>query len=56
MSSGVQFEPEDAVALTWQNLVPVPGSSQAVEVRPENIDTLIRISGRDEPTGDRDVS
>ncbi|MGZ8397827.1 MAG: T9SS outer membrane translocon Sov/SprA [Gemmatimonadales bacterium] len=46
---GSQFELDDAVALTWQNLVPVPGSSQAVEVRPEDIDTLIQISGRDEP-------
>jgi motility/secretion related protein SprA len=40
------FLPEDAVALTWQNLVPVPGSTQPLEFRPQDIDTLIRISGR----------
>ncbi len=43
------FDPADAVALTWQNLVPVsPGSNQPVELRPEDIDTLIRFSGRSE--------
>jgi len=43
------FEPDDAVALTWQNLVPVvTGSNQPVELRPEDIDTLIRFSGRGE--------
>ena len=42
------FQREDAVALTWQNLVPVPGSNRALELRPENIDTLIRFSGRGE--------
>jgi hypothetical protein len=42
------FELDDAVALTWQNLVPVGNSNQALEVRPENIDTLIRIVGRAE--------
>jgi hypothetical protein len=42
------FQREDAVALTWQNLVPVPGSNQALELRPEDIDTLIRFSGRGE--------
>ncbi len=42
------FELDDAVALTWQNLVPVAGTNQALEVRPENIDTLIRIAGRGE--------
>jgi hypothetical protein len=46
---GAVFEPDDAVALTWQNLVPVAGGSQALELRPEDIDTLIRFSGR----GDR---
>jgi hypothetical protein len=42
------FDPEDAVALTWQNLVQVGQSNQALEIRPENIDTLIRIAGRGE--------
>lgn len=42
------FELDDAVALTWQNLVPVAGTNQALELRPENIDTLIRIAGRGE--------
>lgn len=40
------FQPDDAVALTWQNLVPAAGSNQALELRPQDIDTLIRISGR----------
>ncbi len=43
---GGAFDPEDAVALTWQNLVPVAGGGQALELRPEDIDTLIRFSGR----------
>jgi hypothetical protein len=42
------FQPDDAVALTWQNLIPVPGSTQPLELRPEDIDSLIRISGRGE--------
>ncbi|HEY3013428.1 MAG TPA: hypothetical protein VGJ36_11820, partial [Gemmatimonadales bacterium] len=42
------FQPEDAVALTWQNLVPNPGTSTPLELRPEDIDTLIRFSGRGE--------
>ncbi|HZI77535.1 MAG TPA: hypothetical protein VFD73_26545, partial [Gemmatimonadales bacterium] len=42
------FLPEDAVALTWQNLIPNPGTNQAVELRPEDIDSLIRFSGRTE--------
>ncbi|HYF39286.1 MAG TPA: cell surface protein SprA, partial [Gemmatimonadales bacterium] len=41
------FLAEDAVALTWQNLIPA-GTGQAFEVRPEDIDTLIRLSGRAE--------
>lgn len=45
---GGAFDPEDAVALTWQNLVPVSGSNQALQLRPEDIDTLIRFSGRGE--------
>lgn len=45
---GGLFDPEDAVALTWQNLVPISGTNQALELRPEDIDTLIRFSGRGE--------
>ena len=46
---GGVFDPADAVALTWQNLVPTAtGSNQPVELRPEDIDTLIRLSGRGE--------
>jgi hypothetical protein len=37
------FLPEDAVALTWQNLVTGGG-----ELRPQDIDTLIRISGAEQ--------
>src|SRR3954465_6409486 len=39
------FLPEDAVALTWQNLIPLPGTNQSVDLRPEDIDSLIRIAG-----------
>jgi hypothetical protein len=42
------FHPDDAVALTWQNLVPAAGGSQALELRPQDIDTLIRISGAEQ--------
>jgi hypothetical protein len=45
---GGGFQPEDAVALTWQNLIPNGNTNQAVELRPEDIDTLIRFSGRGE--------
>jgi hypothetical protein len=39
------FDPADAVALTWQNLVPGPnGTTQ--ELQPQDIDPLIRIAGR----------
>jgi hypothetical protein len=41
------FERDDAVALTWQNLVPGP-NGQAVELRPQNIDSLIRLAGQGE--------
>ncbi len=37
------FDREDAVALTWQNLIPT-SSGTALELRPEDIDTLIRIT------------
>lgn len=39
------FDPADAVALTWQNLVPGPNGT-AQELRPQDIDTLIRFAGR----------
>jgi len=42
------FDPDDAVALTWQNLVPAPGTSQPQELHPQDIDTLIRLAGRSE--------
>jgi hypothetical protein len=41
------FDPADAVALTWQNLVPGP-NGQAQELHPQDIDTLIRLAGRGE--------
>jgi hypothetical protein len=40
---GAGFDREDAVALTWQNLVPSTGN-RAFELRPADIDTLIRIT------------
>jgi hypothetical protein len=42
------FDPADAVQLIWQNLVPVEGTNQPVELRPQDIDTLIRLAGRGE--------
>ncbi|MGH7578777.1 MAG: cell surface protein SprA, partial [Gemmatimonadales bacterium] len=42
------FDPADAVPLIWQNLVPQPGTNQPVELRPQDIDTLIRLAGRGE--------
>ena len=42
------FDNADAVALTWQNLVRIPGTNQPVEVVPQDIDSLIRLSGRTE--------
>jgi motility/secretion related protein SprA len=41
------FDPDDAVALTWQNLIPGP-SGGALELHPQDIDTLILIAGRGE--------
>jgi hypothetical protein len=41
------FDDADAVALTWQNLVPGPGG-QALELHPQDIDTLIRLAGKGE--------
>jgi hypothetical protein len=37
------FSPDDAVALTWQNLIP-NGQGGAVELRPQDIDTLIKVT------------
>ncbi|HYC33112.1 MAG TPA: cell surface protein SprA, partial [Gemmatimonadales bacterium] len=43
------FAREDAVAFTWQNLrEDAPGSGTPVELRPQDIDPLIRIAGRGE--------
>jgi hypothetical protein len=44
----VAFDSADAVQLIWQNLVPVEGTNQPVELRPQDIDTLIRLAGRGE--------
>ncbi|MEO7986984.1 MAG: cell surface protein SprA, partial [Gemmatimonadales bacterium] len=41
---GGGFDDADAVALTWQNLVPT-ASNAALELRPQDIDTLIRTTG-----------
>ncbi|HEU4681863.1 MAG TPA: hypothetical protein VFS51_08965, partial [Gemmatimonadales bacterium] len=41
------FGSDDAVALTWQNLIP-SATGGAFELRPEDIDTVIRIVGRGE--------
>ncbi len=38
------FDPADAVALTWQNLIPGPNGTP-LELRPQDIDTLIRVAG-----------
>ena len=44
---GGTFDQEDAVALTWQNLVPLSsGSAQPVELFAQDIDSLIRVAGR----------
>ena len=43
------FERDDAVAVTWQNLIPVSsGSSQPVKLQPQDIDTLILYAGKGE--------
>ncbi len=41
------FDPDDAVALTWQNLVP-DANGNPRELHPQDIDTLIRLAGRGE--------
>ena len=41
------FDPQDAVALTWQNLIP-GADGKPVDLRPQDIDTLIRVAGRGE--------
>jgi Motility related/secretion protein len=45
---GAGFDREDAVALTWQNLVLIEGTTQPLELRPQDIDTLFRFAGRGE--------
>ncbi|MBA3556610.1 MAG: hypothetical protein H0W29_17910, partial [Gemmatimonadales bacterium] len=43
------FIPQDAVALTWQNLVPRgPNDANPIELRPQDIDPAIRLAGRGE--------
>jgi hypothetical protein len=42
------FDRDDAVALTWQNLIPAPGSTGPLELKPQDIDTLIRVAGQGE--------
>jgi hypothetical protein len=42
------FDSDDAVALVWQNLIP-SGTGGAIEIRSQNIDTLIRVVGRGDP-------
>ena len=43
------FTQDDAVALTWQNLVPRgPGDPNPIEIRPQDIDPFIRLAGRGE--------
>jgi motility/secretion related protein SprA len=44
---GSGFNLDDAVALTWQNLVPGPNGN-ALELRPQDIDRQIRLAGRGE--------
>jgi hypothetical protein len=44
------FDPDDAVALTWQNLIPSAEAGRPIELHAQDIDTLIRVAGRgDEP-------
>ena len=40
------FDPADAVQLTWQNLIPSADGTRPVELRPQDIDTLIRVAGQ----------
>jgi len=39
------FDSADAVQASWQNLIPANSSGTPVQVRPEDIDSLIHISG-----------
>jgi hypothetical protein len=41
------FNVDNAVALTWQNLIP-SGDGKALELHPQDIDKLIRLAGRGE--------
>lgn len=43
---GSVFDPADAVQLTWQNLVPEPGTGQPVQVRAQDIDPRIQVAGQ----------
>ncbi|MDH4348363.1 MAG: hypothetical protein OEW17_06120, partial [Gemmatimonadota bacterium] len=43
---GAAFDPDDAVQLTWQNLVPEPGTGQPVQVRAQDIDPRIQVAGQ----------
>ena len=42
---GTEFDPDDAVALTWQNLIP-GADGQPLRLRPQDIDTTIVTAGR----------
>ena len=44
---GPQFDPDDAVQLTWQNIVPT-ATGGAFQLRPQDIDTTIILAGRGE--------
>lgn len=43
------FDPADAVQMVWQNLVPISSRDpRPIELRPQDIDPLIRLAGRGE--------
>ena len=44
------------MALTWQNLVPTRPAPTPVELRPQDIDTLIRVTGTRRAAGDGALS
>jgi hypothetical protein len=43
---GSVFDPADAVQLTWQNLVPEPGTGAPVQLRARDIDPRIQVAGQ----------
>jgi hypothetical protein len=43
---GTSFDLDDAVQLTWQNLIPVVGQGGPVQIRPQDIDTTFRFGSR----------